>query len=135
MDQAVVVNEQVQDGRRVLERLSAEGVPVTAAAWVKESEGGPWYFYIVTPLVPPGGGRTAAYRRVGPLIRQMPQPCWVDPLEIKVAAPDSDVGKAIRDVAGRRPGPIPMPYGSIRLGGVSIDGAYVYPPVAAAVAP
>ena len=57
-----------------------------------------------------------------------------DPLEIKVAAPDSDVGKAIRDVAGRRPGPIPMPYGSVRLGGVSIDGAYVYRPVAAPVA-
>ncbi|HVS40583.1 MAG TPA: hypothetical protein VMS17_33820 [Gemmataceae bacterium] len=135
MDQAVLVNEQVQDGRQVLERLSAEGVPVTAAAWVKESEGGPWYFYIVTPLVPADGARTAAYRRIGPLIRGMPQPCWVNPMEFKVAAPDSDVGKAIREVAGRRPGPIPMPYGSIRLGGLSIDGAYVYPPVAAPVAP
>jgi hypothetical protein len=133
MDQAVLVDEQIQDGRRVIERLGAEGVPVTAAAWVKESEGGPWYFCIVTPLVTEDSGVRPAYRRVGPLIRQMPQPCWVDPLEIRVEAPDSEVGKAIRDVAGRRPGPVPTPYGSVRLGGLSIDGAYVYPPVAAPV--
>ncbi|HVS36332.1 MAG TPA: hypothetical protein VMS17_12250 [Gemmataceae bacterium] len=135
MDQAILVEPQVTDGRRVLERLRAEAVPVTAAAWVKESEGGPWYFYMVTPLVSEDIGVRPAFRRIGPLIRQMPQPCWVDSLEIKVVAPDSDVGKAIREVAGRRPGPIPTPYGSIRLGGLSIDGAYVYPPVAAAVAP
>ena len=32
-------------------------------------------------------------------------------------------------------GPIPTPYGSVRLGGVSIDGAYLYAPIAAPVAP
>ncbi len=133
MDQATLVNEQIQDGRRFLERLGAEGVPVTAAAWVKKSEGGPWFFYMVTPLVTEEAGKAPAFRRVGPLIYQMPQPFWVDPLEIAVVAPDSAVGKAIRDVAGRRPGPVPTPYGSVRLGNLSIDGAYVYPPVAAPV--
>lgn len=127
MDQGSLVDVQIQDGRRVLERLRAEGVPVTAAAWVKESEGGPWYFYIVTPLVTEDGATPTAYRRLGPLIRGMPQPCWVNPMEFKVVAPDSEVGKAIRDGAGGRAGPIPMPYGSVRFGGVSIDGAYVYP--------
>ncbi len=135
MDQAVLVDVQIHDGRRLLERLSAEGIPVTAAAWVAEGEGGPWYLYIVTPLVPRNGDTFPAYRRLGPLIRGMPQPCWVNPGEYKVVAPGSRIGKAIREVAGRRPGPIPMPYGSVRLGGVSIDGAYVYPPIAAPVAP
>jgi hypothetical protein len=133
MDQAALVEPQIADGGRLLERLSGESIPVTAAAWVKESEGGPWYFTIVTPLVTEDGGVRPAYRRIGPLIYQMPQPFWVDPLEIAVVAPDSAVGTAIRDMAGRRPGPVPVPYGSVRLGNVSIDGAYIYPLVAAAV--
>ncbi len=133
MDQGTLVDLQIADGRRLLERLSGEGVPITAAAWLKESEGGPWYFYIVTPLVTEDGGKLPAYRRVGPVVRRMPQPFWVDPMEFKVVAPDSAVGKAIRDIASRRPGPVPTPYGSVRLGNLSIDGAYIYPPVAAPV--
>ena len=128
-----MVDPQIQDGRRLLERLGAEGIPVAAAAWVKESEGGPWYLYIVTPLVTEDSGSLPVYRRLIPVIRQMPQPFWVDPMDFKVVAPDSAVGKAIRDIAGRRPGPVPLPYGSARLGGLSIDGAYVYPAVAAPV--
>src|SRR5271166_5756205 len=84
MDQGTLVDPQVQDGRRLLERLSAQGIPVAAAAWVKESEGGPWYLYIVTPLVPEDGGKLPVYRRLIPVIRQMPQPFWVDPMDFKV---------------------------------------------------
>ncbi|HVS35900.1 MAG TPA: hypothetical protein VMS17_09980 [Gemmataceae bacterium] len=94
---------------------------------MQESEGGPWYFYIATPLVGEDGARGPAYDRVGALIQDMPQPFWVDPLEFKVVAPGSAVGKAIRDIADRRPGPMPLPCGSERLGGLTIDGAYIYP--------
>lgn len=133
MDQEALVEVQIQDGQRLLERLSAEGIPVTAAAWVKESEGGPWYFYLITPLVTEEGGTLPVYRRVGPLVGRMPQPFWVDPMVVTVAGPASAVGKAICDIAARRPGHVPLSYGGARLGGLSIDGAYVYPPVAAAV--
>ena len=134
MDQGTLVDVQIHDGRRLLERLSAEGIPVTAAAWVKESDGGPWYLYIVTPLVTEDGGTRPVYRRLVPVILQMPQPFWVDPMDFKVVAPGSAVGQSIRDIAGRRPGSMPLPYGSARLGGLSIDGAYVYPLIASAVA-
>ena len=133
MDQGALVDMQIWDGRRLLERLNAEGIPATAAAWVKESEGGPWYFYIVTPLVAEDGATGPAYERVGALFDELPQPFLVSPLEFKVVAPDSGVGKAIHDIAGRRPGAVPLPYGSARLGRLCIDGAYVYPPVEAPV--
>ena len=51
MDQATLVDMQIEDGRRLVERLVGAGVPVTVAAWVKESESGWWYLYLVTPLV------------------------------------------------------------------------------------
>ena len=133
MDFTPLVDEQIRDGRRFLEQLSAEGVPVTAGAWVKESEGGPWFLYLVTPLVTRKVGTLTAYRRTGEVLRRMPQPFWVEPFEYKVVVPGEAVGKAIRDIAERRPGPVLLPYGSARLGRLSIDGAYVYPPVAAPV--
>ena len=131
MDQDTLVDMQIQDGRRLLERLSGEDFPVTAAGWLKESEGGPWLFYLVTPLVGEDGVKRPTYLRLGAVLRRMPQPFWVDPMEITVVAPDSALGKAIRDIATRRPGPVPMPYGSTRLGGLSVDGAFIYPPAAA----
>jgi hypothetical protein len=52
MDQGPLVSEQIEDGKRFLERLAAQDVPVTAAAWIKESERPRWYLYLATPLVP-----------------------------------------------------------------------------------
>jgi hypothetical protein len=74
MDQGAWVSEQINDGKGFLERLAEEGVPVTAAAWVKESENGRWYLYLATPLVPEDGGKRPAYRRINTVFRQMPQP-------------------------------------------------------------
>jgi hypothetical protein len=43
MAQATMVEMQIKEGQRLLGRLAQEGVAVTAAAWVKESESGDWY--------------------------------------------------------------------------------------------
>ena len=56
MAQETLVGMQFKEGRRLLDRLAREGVPVTAAAWVKESESGDWYLYLATPLVAEDGG-------------------------------------------------------------------------------
>jgi hypothetical protein len=134
MDQGTLVDLQIKDGQRLLERLAEEGVAVPAAAWVKEGESGRWVLYLVTPLVDSDGVTRVAYRRVNAVLRQMPQPFWVDPLmEVKVVGPDSPVGKALRDLRRRYPGPSPIPYRESRLGDLSVEGAYVYPPVPAPV--
>jgi hypothetical protein len=134
MDQGALVEMQIEDGRRLLERLVGEGVPVTAATWVKEDVDGPWFLYLVTPLVREDGPTRPAYRRMIAVIREIPQPFWVDPMEIKVVGPDGPVGKAIQDLHRQYPGRSPMWYKGARLGDVSIEGAYVYPPVSATAA-
>jgi hypothetical protein len=133
MDQGTLVEKQIEDGQRLIDRLVGEGVAVTAAGWVKESESGQWFLYLVTPLVSKDVATRPAYRRVNAVLRRMPQPFWIDPLEIKVVAPDSPVGEALRDLQQRCPGPSPIRYGGTHLGGLGIEGAYVYPPAAAAV--
>ncbi|HWE37321.1 MAG TPA: hypothetical protein VG406_12205 [Isosphaeraceae bacterium] len=66
MDTTVLVDEQIdriEAGRELLRRLGASGFDVAAAGWVKESESGRWYLYIVSPVVDECGP-LAAYRRV-----------------------------------------------------------------------
>jgi hypothetical protein len=113
--------------------LAEEDVAVAGAAWVKETETGRWYLYLVTPLVGKEGGKIPAYRRVNEVIRQIPQPFWVDPLEIKVVAPSSPFAADIADLQQRYPEGKPIRYGGWRLGEVSMEAAYIYPSVGSAV--
>jgi len=131
MDQGTLVSMQIEDGQRLLAQLVAGGVPVAAAAWVKEEESGMWYLYLVTPLVGEDGGTLPAYRRVNAVIRQLPEPLEIAPLGIKVVAPGSPVGTALRDLQRHSRGPSPYYYRGTRLGDLNIEGAYVYPPVPA----
>jgi hypothetical protein len=133
MDQGTLVSMQIEDGQRLLARLVEGGVPVTAAAWVKEEESGMWYLYLATPLVGEDTGTLPAYRRVNAVIRALPEPLGVGPFEIKVVAPSSPIGKALRDLQRRAHGSSPYYYRGTRLGDLSIEGAYVYPPVPAPV--
>jgi hypothetical protein len=133
MDQIPLVDEQIKDGRKLIERLNEEGVPVTAAAWIKETAGGQWYLYLVTPLVGEDGATKPAYRRITPLIRQWQgEGIWIDPFEVKVVAPSELRGQAIADVQRQNQGRPAPRFEWASLGAFSVEGAYIYPPIAAA---
>ncbi len=134
MDQATLVEVQIQDGKRLIDRLVEEGVRVTAAAWIKEGDGGMWYLYLATPLVTEEEGKEPAYGRVNEVIRQMPAPFWVDPFDIKVVSPKHRIAQAIADVNRRQAWSSALRYGfeGRQVGGVGIDSAYVYPSIAPA---
>jgi hypothetical protein len=92
MDQATLVEDRLEDGQRLLARLADEGFPVTVAAWIHESESGQWFFYLASPFVD-AQGTTKGYRRVLPLVQQMPPPFGVQPLEVKlIGTADPRVG-------------------------------------------
>jgi hypothetical protein len=133
MDQGPLVEMRITEGKRLVDCLVEEGVPVTAACWLRDTEVEQWYLYLVTPLVTKKGATMNAYRRVNAVIRRLPEPLLLDPFEIKVVAPDSPVGKAVQEFHGRSPRPSPIHYREGRFGDVYIDGAYIYPPIAATV--
>ena len=43
MAEATLVDMQLKEGQRLIDRLAQEGVAVTAAGWVKQCESGDWY--------------------------------------------------------------------------------------------
>lgn len=128
MDQGTLVEMQLENGQQLIDRLVEKGVRVTAACWVKESDGGLWFLYLATPLVGEDGAVRPAYRRVNEVIRQMQeQGVWIDPLEIKVIALDDPVAKAIAAVRDRYPATKPTWLRGNRLGKLEIEEAYIYP--------
>jgi hypothetical protein len=127
MDQATLVEGQLQDGEKLLARLAQEGFPVTAACWVHEGESGQWFLYIASPVVDVEGSMKA-YRRALPLVLQMPQPFVIHPLEVKIIGTADALAKDVAAARDRCPGKSPGWFRGDRLGNVSIDGAYIYPP-------
>jgi hypothetical protein len=53
MDQGSLVDVRINDGKRLIDRLIAEGIAISAAGWLKEADSGKWFLYLATA----GGGR------------------------------------------------------------------------------
>jgi hypothetical protein len=133
MDQGPLVEAQVTDGKRLLERLAEEGIAVTAAGWLKESENGRWYLYIATPLVGEDGDAWEAYRRIRSVIRELPQPFWTNRFPIRAVEGSGPFAKAVQQLWQRGRGLSVIRLGEGSIGEIGIDGAYIYPPLSAPV--
>jgi hypothetical protein len=131
MDLISLVEEQAIDGQRFVDRLIAEGFPVAAAAWIKEYEVGRWYLFIVSPLVDRESS-WAGYGITGPILEQMPQPFHVGRFQTKLIGTEDPAGKAILEILEHTPAGQPTIYMGFPLGDMSIDEAYIYPPIATA---
>ncbi|MBL8796585.1 MAG: hypothetical protein JNM56_21975 [Planctomycetia bacterium] len=136
MDQSTLVSVQLDDGKRLMDRLVAEGKTVSAAAWVKERDGGYWYLYLATSLMGKDRGVRPAYRFVNAIVRSLqPEGFWIDPTSIKVIAPDDPLASAIAEVRNRYPAQKPFWYPAQkpfwlrgdRLGPLEIEEAIIYP--------
>jgi len=132
MDKTTLVDEKIEDGKLLLDRLVEAGVVVTAACWTLESNKGRWYLYIATPVVEEQGIRTAS-DRIFAAVKHMPHPFEGGPFQIKAIGPHEPVAKAILDLPRRHPSRSPFRPDASKLGELSIEGAYLYPPVAATV--
>ena len=128
MDRTTLVSDLTEDGKRIVEQLPQSGFEVTAAFWLKKAEDGQWYFYVVSPLAE-NEKLSHAYSRLFTLIRQMPEPHWIDPLEVRLIGPSHPIAKdvfAIHNSASGAKG-LPIRWGGTQLGNVSVEGAYIYP--------
>lgn len=132
MDSRLLVSrEQVRSGERLLRELIAGGMTVTGAAWIESMYDGQPYLYIVNPEVERASS-FAPYERLNAAVDALNATLAdpydrLDPFEIKLFGETYSLSKGIlgwlRNQTGDRPAFDPGP----SLGGVSIDGAYIYP--------
>jgi hypothetical protein len=130
MDQGTLVENQIDDGAKIVEKLRESGFDVAAAWWMKASEEGLWFLYIATKEVDEKGIK-AAYHAVLTVMHGLGQ-LWVDRFQVKLVGPENPITKDVLSILARYPGLSPTRYGGKRLGNVSIDDSYIYPPPVAA---
>jgi hypothetical protein len=129
MDSSTLVENQIDDGKRLIDELARHGFDVTTAFWLHATDDERWSFYIVSPVVD-SESLTQAYRQIHPVVWAMPQLCWIDPLAVKLIGPSDPIAKDVLAILGRTPAHQVWPsrWRGKRLGNLSIDGAYLYPP-------
>jgi hypothetical protein len=125
MDQALLVEQQIDDGQELTDLLISDGFDVSAAAWVKPSEEDRWLLYLVSKEVD-DRGLSAAYRAVHPVLGKIHAP-WVSLADLKLVGPTNPVAADILEINRKYPGRSPTRTRRAQLGGMPIDEAYVYP--------
>jgi hypothetical protein len=138
MDQDPVVSDQTERGNRLIGELTADGFDVKIAFWAKPSDEGKWFLYLASPIVDREGPK-AAYLTVYRVMKKIPD-LWIEPLEVRVVGLKDSLAEAALAVTKPKvpdspfavPNPRPYPgmtqFGGSTLGGLSVDGAYIYPP-------
>ncbi|HUY35849.1 MAG TPA: hypothetical protein VMV69_24110 [Pirellulales bacterium] len=120
-----MVDNRIDDGRKLIAELVRDGFDVTVAFWILTSEEGLWHLYI---------GSTSAeaenigdnYRRIYACLRQVPNPS-VSFSEINLVHPTNPIARDAIAARDRYPGRIPTRYRGKRLGNLTVDEAYIYP--------
>jgi hypothetical protein len=125
MDQALLVEQHIDDGQELIDLLIKDGFDVSAAAWVKPSEEDRYLLYLVSKEVD-ARGLSAAYRAIHPVLGNLHDP-WVSLADMRLVGPTNPIGADLMELNRKYPGRSPTRTRRPQLGGMSIDEAYVYP--------
>lgn len=132
MDTIALVDDQIADGRKLLDRLVRDGFDVTAAAWIKyaDAETDPRYFYVVSRTVDQEGV-PAAYRAVHRAIQLIPAPWgpWISLSELRLVGLKDRVAELIRALREQKEASEPVRLRDTLLGNAPTEEIYVYPKV------
>jgi hypothetical protein len=132
MGQTTLVREQVDGGTKLLARLRDRGFGATAACWAKTEDDGQLYLYIVRPGVELTGVRPG-YGEIYDAIKEM-EGSWTHVFErinsndIKLIDSNHPLARGVLDLYTRYPQLLPLWEGRYNLGGVFVEGLFVYPP-------
>lgn len=125
MDQALLVEQQIDDGQELIDLLHRDGFDVSAAAWVKPSEADRWLLYLVSKDVDERG-LSSAYRAIHPVLGKLPAP-WLSLGDLKLVGLSNPIATDILEINRKYPGRSSTRTRRPQLGGMYIDEAYVYP--------
>src|SRR5262245_54946865 len=124
MDTDLLVENQIEDGQRLLNQLIRDQFEVAVAFWLQLTEEGLWQLWIASSSV--DADRGGAYRRVYATLSKIPQ-CRIAPSDITLLHPASPIARDAIAARDRYPSRKPTRYQGKRLGNLEIKEAYIYP--------
>jgi len=124
VDSAALVGSQINDGGLLLELLEREGLGVTAAAWLRPTDGDRWMLYIVSEDINKQGS-LAAYQKVADALGKLSN-SWFSISDVKLVGGGDSVAKALEDVLAKKAHRAASSE-LIGFGNLSFDEMYLYP--------
>jgi hypothetical protein len=125
MDTVALVEYQIDDGQRLLDRLDEKGIVVRAACWVKPVQEDRWSLYIATPSVDENG-TLQAYRQLNGVLRSLGDD-WVSSSEVVLVGEKHPLVPDALDILRRFPHRRPIQSPRSLLGGIPVEDVFVYP--------
>ena len=123
MDQESLVKDQIDAGQRFLGEFEKYS-PVKFAGWLKETEGGRWYLYVISDSIN-DSDVNIAYGRVLQIVNAMEKP-RLDPFRIRIVGANTSIAaQVMRLQQSLTTSTTPAPWHE--SSGRGIDDAYVYP--------
>jgi hypothetical protein len=124
MDQATLVDHQIDDVPKLIDQLKRDNFDVKAAFWLYTSEADQWFLYLVSDVVAQQG-ITEAYKAVYKAMKRLTD-LWIDPFEVKLVDPGDPVAKAVINFLSKQHARLPARVRRTNLGDVYIENAYIY---------
>jgi hypothetical protein len=126
MGEELLVNEQIDAGARFIRDFN-DYVAVSVACWVIPSESDNSFLYIASDEIDDHNFDLA----YGEVLRRLSgkKSQWLNPFQIKLVNSSDPVARRAIEIRDRYSMPLPTRYNGSTLGGLSIDGAYIYPRV------
>jgi hypothetical protein len=126
MDTDTLVENQIEEGQRLLDLLGEEGVAVRAACWVKPIDKDRWMLYIATPIWDEKGP-LEAYRQLTHAHRSLDN-VWLTGSDVTLVGEKNPLVKDALGILQRYPHWTKVKPPRPLLGGIPIEGeVYVYP--------
>ena len=125
MDTIALVENRIEDGQRLLDRLGEKGFVVRAACWLKPAYQDRWSLYIASPSVDEQG-TLDAYRQLGPVLRSLGDE-WITSSDVVLVGAQHPLAQDALDLLRRFPHRKPIQSPRSLLGGIPVEEVYVYP--------
>ena len=124
MDQATLVDHQIDDVTKLVDRLRRDNFDVKAAFWLYTSEADQWFLYLVSDAVDQKG-ITEAYKAVYKAMERLTN-LSIDPFEVKLVSPGDPVAKAVIDFLSKQHARVATRVRGTNIGNIYIENAYIY---------
>jgi len=128
MGQESLVIEQTDAGEEFARDFS-DYVSVDVAFWINPADSEGWFLYIASSEINDGNFDVVygeVLRRVGKNKTQ-----WLDAFQVKLLNCDDPLATEVIGIRNRYSLNTPTRYNGSSIAGIAIDGAYIYPPIAA----
>ena len=128
MGQELLVTEQIDAGADFIRDFN-DYLSVSVACWINPAESDDLFLYIAADEINDSNFDVA----YGEVLRRLSskRSQWLDPFQIKLVNSSDPIARDAIEIRDRYPAQIPTRYNGSSIGGTSIDGACIYPPLSA----